>query len=76
MKVLLHSTAEGRPPRGVARRSNTPGIFPPRALRGGRLGGLGAMLDFHHGLLAARSIGERSDPVQLFDRRCVLAGLR
>ncbi len=30
------------PPRGVARRSNTSGIFPPRALRGGRLDGLGA----------------------------------
>ena len=39
------------PPRGVARRSNTPGIFPPRALRGGRLDALGATLDFHHGLL-------------------------
>ena len=26
-------------------------MLPPRALRGGRLGGLGATLDFHHGLL-------------------------
>jgi len=30
------------PPRGVARRSNTPGILAPRALRSGRLGALGA----------------------------------
>jgi hypothetical protein len=30
------------PPRGGAHRSNTPGILPPRALRGGRLGALGA----------------------------------
>ena len=47
--------ASGRryiPPRGVARRSNTPGILPPRALRAVRLDGLGATRDFHHGLLA------------------------
>ncbi len=31
--------------------SNTPGIFPPHALRGGRLDALGATLNFHHGLL-------------------------
>ena len=31
------------PPRGVARRSNTPGILSPRALRDGRLAGLGAL---------------------------------
>ena len=46
--------ASGRryiPPRGVARRSNTPGILPPRALRAVRLDGLGATRDFHHGLL-------------------------
>ena len=28
------------PPRGVARRSNTPGMLPPRALRDGRIGAL------------------------------------
>ena len=39
------------PPRGVARRSNTPGILPPPAWRGERLDGLGATRDFHHGLL-------------------------
>ena len=32
--------------------SNTPGILPPRALRGGRLDGLGATRGFYHGLLA------------------------
>jgi hypothetical protein len=37
--TILHLSP---PPRGVARRSNTPGIFPPRALRDGRLGALGA----------------------------------
>ena len=31
--------------------SNTPGILPPRALRGGRFAGLDATRDFHHGLL-------------------------
>ena len=41
----------GIPPRGVARRSNTPGILPPPALRDGFLDGLGATRDFHHGLL-------------------------
>ena len=47
------SAFDGRclPPRDVTRRSNTPGILSPRALRGGRLAGLGATRDFHHGLL-------------------------
>ena len=40
------------PPRGIARRSNTPGMLPPRAWQDGRLGGLGATRDFHHGLIA------------------------
>jgi len=39
------------PPRGVAQRSNTPGILAFRALRSGRLVRLGATTDFHHGLL-------------------------
>jgi uncharacterized protein (DUF305 family) len=36
----------------VALRSNTPGILGRRALAAGRLAGLGATPDFHHGLLA------------------------
>ena len=43
------------PPRGVTRRSNTPGMLPPRALQGGRLDGLGATRDSHQGLLGAPS---------------------
>ena len=39
------------PARGVAPPSNTPGILRRRALRSGRLAGLGATPDFHHGLL-------------------------
>ena len=39
------------PADGVARRSNTPNILPPRALSAGRLAGLGATRDFFHGLL-------------------------
>ena len=38
--TFIITVAFGRrciPPRGVARRSNTPGILPPRALRDGRL---------------------------------------
>src|SRR5206468_6140643 len=37
--TFINTVAFGRrciPPRGVARRSNTPGILPPRALRRGR----------------------------------------
>ena len=41
-------------PRGVAQRSNTPGILAFRALRSGRIVHLGATTDFPHGLLAAR----------------------
>ena len=37
----------------VAPRSNTAAIFPRRALPDERITGLGATLDFHHGLLAA-----------------------
>src|SRR5438093_9393660 len=43
--TFINTVAFGRrciPPRGVARRSNTRGILPPRALRGGRLAALGA----------------------------------
>ena len=36
--------------------SNTPGILPPHAWRGARLGGLGARRDFHHGLLTLVSV--------------------
>ena len=39
------------PPAYVASRSNTAGIFPRRALPDRRITGLGATLDFHHGLL-------------------------
>ena len=39
------------PPRGVAQRSNTPGILAFRAWRSGRIVRLGATTDFHHGLL-------------------------
>ena len=49
VSCLRSSFAFGRrciPPRGVARRSNTPGILPPRALLGGRLGALGATTNF------------------------------
>ena len=42
------------PPGYVASRSHTAGIFPRRALPIGRITGLGATLDFHHGLLAVR----------------------
>ena len=42
------------PSDGVAPRSNTPGILPRLALPGGRLAGLGATRDFHHGLLDGR----------------------
>ena len=41
------------PPRGVAHRSNTPGILAFRALRSGRIVRLGATTDFHHGLLSS-----------------------
>jgi hypothetical protein len=52
------------PPSGVARRSNTPGILPPRALPAGRLARLGATRDFHHTLLAQGSgSGRASEPV-------------
>src|SRR5204863_9177693 len=44
------------PPRGVARRSNTPGIVPPRALRGGRLGALGASPQLRDGPLSSITI--------------------
>jgi glutaminyl-peptide cyclotransferase len=37
--------------RGVAQRSNIPDILAFRALRSGRIGGLGATTHFHHGLL-------------------------
>ena len=40
------------PPRCVAPQSHRPAILPRRALPGGRLTGLGATRDFHHGLLA------------------------
>src|ERR1700730_6620216 len=40
------------PPGGVAPPSNTPGILGRRALPAGRIAGLGATRDFHHGLLA------------------------
>ena len=40
------------PPGCVAPRSNTVGILPRRALSDGRITGLGATRDFHHGLLA------------------------
>ena len=39
------------PPACVAPQSNTAGILPRRALPGGRITGLGATPDFHHGLL-------------------------
>ncbi len=39
------------PPGCVAHRSHTTGILPLPALPGGRIAGLGATLDFHHGLL-------------------------
>ena len=44
----------GIPPRGVAQRSNTPGILAFRAWRSGRIVRLGATTDFHHGLLGAK----------------------
>jgi len=40
------------PPRGVAQRSNIGHILASRALRSGRIVGLGATTDFHHGLLS------------------------
>ena len=40
------------PPGYVASRSNTAGMLPRRALPDGRITGLGATPDFHHGLLA------------------------
>src|SRR5688572_21106137 len=42
------------PPRCVAPASNTPGILGRRALPAGRIAGLGATRDLHHGLLAQR----------------------
>ena len=39
------------PPRDVAPPSNIPDIFGRLALRTGRIAGLGATTDFHHGLL-------------------------
>jgi len=39
------------PPRGVAQRSNTPGILACRAWRSGRIARPGATRDVHHGLL-------------------------
>ena len=39
------------PPGGVAPRSNTAGMLPRHALPIGRITGLGATRDFHHGLL-------------------------
>ena len=47
------------PHRGVAHRSNTPGILAFRALRSGRIVRLGATTDFHHGLLIRRLPGLR-----------------
>ncbi len=38
------------PSDGVASRSHTAGILPRRALSDGRMAGLGATRDFHHGL--------------------------
>ena len=45
------------PPRGVAPWSHKPTILPRRVLPGGRLTGLGATRDFHHGLLMTGWIG-------------------
>ena len=66
VKVQLHSTGDASrgPQRGcraggpvpsgcVAPRSNIPDILARRALPDGRLAGLGATLDFHHGLLGS-----------------------
>ena len=54
------------PPGCVAHRSNTAGILPLPALPGGRIAGLGATLDFHHGLLAHGSAQARQDdPIEL-----------
>ena len=41
----------------VAPRSNTVSILARRALSSGRIAGLGATRDFHHGLLAAITAG-------------------
>src|SRR6476661_3773320 len=53
---VLAIRGDGRciPALGVARRSNTPGILPPRAWIAGRLARLGATRHFHHGLLTGR----------------------
>ncbi|MEP7303968.1 MAG: efflux RND transporter periplasmic adaptor subunit [Acidobacteriota bacterium] len=47
------------PPRGVAQRSNTPGILAFRAWRSGRITRLGATTDFHHGLLTPNPSANR-----------------
>jgi len=47
------------PPRCVAQRSNIPDILAFRALRSGRIDGLGATTDFHHGLLDAAEVIDR-----------------
>ena len=53
------------PAGGVAPRSNTPGILGRRALPAGRLAGLGATLDFHHGLLGGRIASARLSKLPL-----------
>jgi hypothetical protein len=50
------------PPGCVARRSNIGHILASRALPAGRIAGLGATPDFHHGLLA-RSVAKRRSPL-------------
>ena len=45
------------PPAGVAPRSHIAGLFPRRALSDGRITGLGATLDCHHGLLGLALAG-------------------
>src|SRR5205814_9715716 len=60
--TFINTVAFGRrciPPRGVARRSNTLGILPPRALRGGRLRG-----DKLHGLHGPGLSASGSRPVR------------
>ena len=56
------------PPRGVAQRSNTPGILAFRAWRSGRLVRLGATTDFHHGLLATARLRPVFDGTRMFTR--------
>ena len=48
----LHSTGAASRLAALLLGPNTAGIFPRRALPAGRITGLGASLDFHHGLLA------------------------